>query len=190
MQKSLNCPEIQLVITAVQNTDFSSCGTAYKAISTELSQVQGVLLRGNKIVIPVSLRDHVTRLAHEGHQGIVKTKQRLRSKVWWPRMDRQVENYCRQCIDCMTFAQPNPPSPVSMTKFPEKGWSYLSADLLGPLPNGQSIIVMIDYYSRFFECAFLNSTKSEKVIEFMDTVFSRFGYCDYLRTDNGLQFIA
>ena len=159
-------------------------------MSSELSEVQGVVLRDSRIVMPVSLRDHVIQLAHEGHQGVVKTKQRLRTKVWWPGIDKQAENYCKSCIDCMTVSQPDPPRPVSMTKFPDKPWSFLATDILGPLPTGQSIIVLIDYYSRYFECAFLSSTKSEKVIEFLDTVFARWGYCDAIRTDNGPQFVS
>ena len=51
-------------------------------MSYELSEVQGVVLRDSRIVMSVSLRDHVIQLAHEGHQGVVKTKQRLRTKVW------------------------------------------------------------------------------------------------------------
>lgn len=190
VEKSRECQEVKGVGEAIQANDFGSCAISYRAVSTELSQVQGVLLRGNRIVIPVSLRNHVVQLAHEGHQGVVKTKQRLRSKVWWPGVDKDAESFCRRCIDCMTVSQPDPPHRVSMTKFPEKPWSYLSTDLLGPLPNGQSIIVLVDYYSRFFECAFLTSTKTEKIIEFMDTVFARFGYCDALRSDNGPQFTS
>ena len=187
---SEKCREIQFIITALANDTVKSCSRAYQAVALELSQVDGVLLRGNNIVIPVSLREHIISLAHEGHQGIVKTKQRLRSKVWWPGIVKQAELVCSRCIDCMTVSMPQAPQPLSMTKFPEKPWSFLSADLLGPLPNGQSIIVMVDYYSRYFECAFLNGTKSENVIEFMDTVFTRFGYCDSIRTDNGPQFAS
>ena len=36
-----------------------------------------------RIVIPPSLQNHAVQLAHEGHQGIVKTKQLLRQKVWY-----------------------------------------------------------------------------------------------------------
>ena len=176
--KSKQCNEIQQLVNAIQDNDFSSCSIGYKAASGELSEVQNVVLRNNRIVVPVCLRNHVIQLAHEGHQGIVKTKQRLRSKVWWPGIDKQAESHCRQCIDCMSVAKPDPPQPVSMTKFPDKPWSFLSADLMGPLPNGQSIIVLVDYYSRYFECAFLTSTKSEKIVEFLDTIFARYGYCD------------
>ena len=184
------CAEIQSIVKALTENSLSRCSMAYQSIATELSQVDGVLLRGQRIVIPASLRNRVVELAHEGHQGIVKTKQRLRSKVWWPGIDKQAEQFCRNCVDCMSISQPNAPQPLSMTKFPSKPWSFLSADLLGPLPNGQSVIVLVDYYSRYFECAFLRSTKAENIIEFMDTVFTRFGYCDAIRTDNGPQFIA
>lgn len=71
-------------------------------------------------------------------------------------------------------------------------WEFCSVDLLGPLPDGRSVIVIIDYYSRFFEAALLRSTKADKIVEFLDTVFSsyRYGYPEVLRTDNGPQFIS
>ena len=67
---------------------------------------------------------------------------------------------------------------------------FCSCDLLGPLPDGRSVIVVIDYYSRFFEAGLLKSTKTDKVVEFLDTIFCRFGYPQALRTDNGPQFIS
>lgn len=52
------------------------------------------------------------------------------------------------------------------------------------------MIVVIDYYSTFFEAGLLKSTKTDKVVEFLDTIFCRFGYPQALRTDNGPQFIS
>uniref|UniRef100_A0ABD2W3B8 RNA-directed DNA polymerase n=1 Tax=Trichogramma kaykai TaxID=54128 RepID=A0ABD2W3B8_9HYME len=51
-----------------------------------------VLLRGNRLIIPPSLTQQVLDLAHEGHPGETVMKRRLRSKVWWPSIDRQAEN--------------------------------------------------------------------------------------------------
>ena len=56
-------------------------------IRSELSVINGLVLRGRRIVIPVQLRQRTLQLAHEGHQGIVRTKQLLREKVWWPGID-------------------------------------------------------------------------------------------------------
>lgn len=42
-----------------------------------------IILRGNRIVIPEEMQQQVVVLAHEGHQGVVKTKALLGEKVWF-----------------------------------------------------------------------------------------------------------
>ena len=59
-----------------------------------------LVLRGTRIIMPESLRERTVELAHEGHQGIVKTKARLRTKVWWSGVDRAAEQACRACHAC------------------------------------------------------------------------------------------
>jgi hypothetical protein len=54
----------------------------YACAKNEQCVLDNILLHGTKIVIPRKLRKDVLELAHEGHKGIVKTKQRLRTKVW------------------------------------------------------------------------------------------------------------
>ena len=44
------------------------------------SSDSNLILRGNHIVIPASLQQRAVEIAHEGHQGIVKTKKLLREK--------------------------------------------------------------------------------------------------------------
>ena len=59
-----------------------------------------LILRGTRIVIPKSLQEHVVNLAHEGHQGLVKTKSLLREKVWFPNIDKLVETKVKSCGAC------------------------------------------------------------------------------------------
>ena len=66
-------------------------GTVYKAVKDQLWRHGDIIMKGSRIVIPENLWNHTLQLAHKGHQGIVRTKSRLRDKVWWPQMDRQVE---------------------------------------------------------------------------------------------------
>lgn len=178
------------MLEALRTNNMMKCSSSYQSVQSELADCQGVLLRGDRIVVPVELRKRALELAHEGHQGIVKTKQRLRSKVWWPGIDSDCEKLCKSCVECMRVSAPEPPAAVTMTKFPSKPWDYLSADLLGPLPNGQYIFVVIDYHSRFFEAAFMKTITADKIIDFLDVTFTRYGLCSALRTDNGPQFVA
>ena len=49
--------------------------------------MQGVVVRGHRIVMPQASRDRTLAIAHQGHQGVIKTKQLLRTKAWWPKID-------------------------------------------------------------------------------------------------------
>ncbi|KAF6023360.1 hypothetical protein EB796_018332 [Bugula neritina] len=120
------CLEMGQVRKSLINGLWSNCLPAYKAVMTELAEVEGVVMRGNRIVMPVSLRSVAMELAHEGHQGT-------------------------SCYECQLVSAPSRPPPMSSTKMPDKPWEHIACDLLGPLPNGESILVVVDYYSRYFE---------------------------------------
>lgn len=59
-----------------------------------------VLLRNGRLVLPKTLHDRAVATAHEGHQGISRTKSLLRSKVWFPGLNDLVENALKVCIPC------------------------------------------------------------------------------------------
>ncbi|KXJ10483.1 Uncharacterized protein K02A2.6 [Exaiptasia diaphana] len=99
----------------------------------------------------VSLREQVLKLAHEEHQGIVTTKSRLRTKVWWPKIDSDAERLCKSYHGCQVVGQFQPPEPMKCAEFPTGPCQGVAADLMGPLPSGENIVAVVDYYSRFFE---------------------------------------
>lgn len=61
---------------------------------------------------------------------------------------------------------------------------------MGPLPSGESILVVVGYYSRFYEVAILKKTTSDQIIKAVPPMFARFGIPYSLRTDNGAQFVS
>lgn len=83
----------------------------YLLCSDELCSIGKLVLRGTRIVIPKKLRPRVLSLAHEGYLGIVGTKQKLRSKVWWPGMEKDAEKHFKTCYGCQLVSRPSPPSP-------------------------------------------------------------------------------
>ena len=74
-------PELVRVRQYVRAGDWSKCKLPhYLGVKDELCVLGYLVLRGDRLVILQSMRDDVLRLAHEGHQGIYKTKKR-RAKV-------------------------------------------------------------------------------------------------------------
>ena len=45
-------------------------------------------------MVPTELRSRVLSNAHEAHQGLVRTKQRLRDKFWWTGIDGDAWRHC------------------------------------------------------------------------------------------------
>lgn len=136
---SVECSEMRQVRGASRDGRWSTCSPAYRSIYTGLSEVKGIVMRGNRIVIPVALTTDAVELAHEVHQGITKTKQLLRSKVWWPGMDSDAEKRCRECYECQVVGAPSKPPPMTSTKMPNQPWEHLACDLMGPLPNDERV---------------------------------------------------
>ena len=160
----------------------------YLPVSGELCVIGKLVLRGTRIVIPSKLRTRVLVLAHEGHPGIVSMKQRLRSKVWWPGIDRQAERFCKTCHGCQLVSRPANSEPIKPTLLPRGPWQDLAVDLLGPLPSGDSVLVVDDYFSRFYEIGVMRSTASEKIIECLEEIFTTHGLPLSVTSDNGPQF--
>ena len=183
-------PELCNIRKCLESGQLDSLPKPFLGVRHELTYVGCVVIRGTRIVPPASLRDRILELAHEGHQGIVKTKERLRTKVWWPGIDRQAELKCKTCHGCKIVSQLAAPPPVKSTPLPSSPWEHLAADLLGPLPTGESLLVAVDYYSRYFEVDILHSTTSKVIISRLRTQFARHGIPHSLRTDNGPEFVS
>jgi len=170
------------------NIDHATLKT-YSKQSSELGMTSdGLVLRGTRICVPASLQVHTVKLAHEGHQGLNKTKRLLREKVYFPGIDDMVTSLIYQCVPCMSNTDEKPREPLIMTNLPERPWSNLASDFYGPLPSGHYLMVVIDEYSRFPEVEILKSLSASTVIPLMDKMFASRGNPDKLKTDNGTPF--
>lgn len=179
--------ELQQVMMSLGNNCLQELPVDFRIFANELCDVGGVLMRVDRVVVPDKLRNRVLQIAHEGHLGIRMMKTFLRSVVWWPRMDRQIEVYVKRCQPCTLVAAPDPPVPMLRKQLPSGPWEEIAIDFLGPLPEGQYLLVAVDYYSRFVEVAEMTTITAKDTVGELATMFSRYGVPRVLRADNGPQ---
>ena len=134
----------------------------YPPVRNELCAIGQIILRGTRIVIPKNMRARILELGHEGHPGIVVMKRNMRSKLWWPGMDKAVEKTCKSCHGCQLVSAPSKPEPMTRTQLPDAPWEHLAADFMGPLPSCDYLFVLVDYYSRYKVVEIIRSATSEK----------------------------
>lgn len=195
--KTREDPILERVKRAIESGDWCRDDETLKpfnVVKDELAVYNGLLLRGTRIVLPRSLQSQAVDLAHVGHQGIVKTKRLLREKVWFSGIDTLVEEKVKNCLACQATSRSaaERPEPLKMTKLPQSAWKEISVDFFGPLsiPSAEYLLVLTDEYSRFPEVEIVTSTSAKATIPRMDSVFSRQGVPETVKSDNGPPFTS
>ena len=158
---------------------------AYAAVMYELSIVQGLLLRGHRIIIPSKMQADIIEKLHAGHQGIAKCRRRAQQSVWWPGLGKTLKERISNCPACCQHKSVQV-EPLIPTKMPNRPWERVATDLF-EWQKSQYLIV-VDYYSRYIEVAKLTSTSSPEVIKHLKSVFARHGIPEVIMSDNGPQY--
>lgn len=162
----------------------------YNAFQLEYSFANGLIMRGTKLVIPTSLRQRMCQLAHEGHPGQSMMKRRLRERCWWPGIDQDAVKFCENCEGCRLVQIPDPPEPMVRRQLPDRPWVDIAIDFLGPVPTGEYVLVVIDYYSRFMELEIMGKITAQETIKRLKRIFRTWGLPRTITLDNAKQFIS
>ncbi|XP_070384992.1 uncharacterized protein [Dermacentor albipictus] len=145
----------------------------WKSFEGELSHVNGVLLKGCKVVIPATMRKETLERIHQGHLGINKCKSRARHLVFWPGINRDIETFAQACSACKTYAYRQPQEPLQLRPVPDKPWHRVGIDIFEH--GGRSYLCVYDALSNFPEVELLKDTTAKTVIEATSAIFARYG---------------
>ena len=144
---------------------------AYHRVREELTIFdEYAVARGTRAVIPAALQQRVLEIAHEGHPGIVRMKQKCRECIWWPYVDKRVEQHVKHCECChLSEKAGNPlPAPLQPTPWPQRPWEELQVDIFGELvaapQNQRFLLVVHDLHSKWPEIATTSSITTTTVI--------------------------
>ena len=113
----------------------------------ELTLQDGCVLWGKHVIIPQKLQSRLLEEVHHGHIGVCRMKALARSFIWWPNLDKAIEEMASQCEACkVTAAMPKsvPRHPWQLPNAPWKefilimvsGVTVISLCWLMHLPNG------------------------------------------------------
>ena len=193
MKESEEDKVIKKVIENLNNNEWNKEDEATKPFyqcRDELCHKGGLLMKGERIVIPSKLRKRTLSLLHETHMGIVKTKALAREKVWWPRMYVEIEDMIKSCIPCLSMGDAKK-EPMGFVDFPmSRPWEQLHVDLCGPYPTGEYVLGIIDAATRWPDLHIISDTKSAAIIKKLRTSFATHGYPEVIVTDNGSNLIS
>ena len=66
------------------------------------------ILYQDRVFIPPALRQSVLSKSHEHHPGMVAMKSLARALIWYPGMDKDIEQLARHCRICQSVTAKPP----------------------------------------------------------------------------------
>ncbi|XP_053687124.1 uncharacterized protein K02A2.6-like [Sabethes cyaneus] len=152
-----------------------------------LSLVRGCLMLSGRIVVPKVYRQPVLKAIHKGHPGQERMKSVMRSHVYWPGVDQDVQNFVSSCSACASVAKSPPKTLLSSWPQASHPWQRLHVDYAGPF-EGQYFLVIVDSYSKWPEIIRTSTITSRTTIELLFETFARYRLPETIVSDNGTQF--
>ena len=155
----------------------------YWTYRDELSILDGLVLKGTRIIIPKNCREDVLQKVHEGHFGVERTKLRARDSVYWPQMNHDIETLIKSCAKCQEHSRRNNRDPDIPREIRLVPWSLLEMDLFSM--EDSTFLLVVDVTSRFPVVRMLSSETANSVINALKGVYCDFGLPRRVLSDNG-----
>ncbi|XP_055543284.1 uncharacterized protein K02A2.6-like [Wyeomyia smithii] len=159
----------------------------FQARQDSLTLVDGCILFGERLVIPMQYRKRCLKQLHYGHPGIQRMKALSRSYVYWPSLDEEVSAFVKTCQHCASVARSPPRAePVPWPKATGP-WRRVHVDFAGPV-DGEYYLIAVDSFSKWPEVVQTRRITSHATISILRGIFARLGMPEILVSDNGTQF--
>ena len=81
--------------------------------------VDGVLMCGDQIVVPESLRPSILSFLYSTHQGVTGMAARAQGIVYWPGLLKDIQQCRAECVTCCRNAPSQPSLPPQNSQIPK-----------------------------------------------------------------------
>ena len=156
----------------------------YWTFRCDLVIEDGLILKGDRIIIPEILRGQILDALHTGHQGETKCLLLARESVFWPGITNDIKQLVKDCDTYNKYQAEQPKLPLMQPDLPTRPWEKLGTDIFEF--KGLKYLMIVDYYSRFPVIRLLSDISSETICNHFTSVLAEYGLPSIIIADLGL----
>lgn len=134
------------------------------------------------------MRPEMLTKIHASHLGIEASLRKAKDTLFWPYMNTDIKEEVEKCETCNEYKDNQAKEPLMSHEVPNRPWSKLGLDLF--TLHGKEYMVLVDYYSDYWEVDQLRLTTTAAIIAKLKPHFRRFGIPDELVTDNAPNLVS
>ena len=144
--------------------------------------------------VPYNWRRQVFNTIHDlGHPGVERTRQTVADKFVWPSLREDCTRWARECRACQAAkVHRHTVPPIGEFAVPERRFTHINVDLVGPLPasNGYTwLLTIVDRFTRWPAAIPLRETRTADVLDaFAHQWVAHFGVPSSMTTDRDGRF--
>ncbi|XP_023817326.1 uncharacterized protein K02A2.6-like [Oryzias latipes] len=157
--------------------------TQFQSMQDELSTQDGLVFKGERVVIPDALQAEITQRIHSTHIGTEGCLRRARDCIYWHGMNDHIKKYIAKCDICRKVDAKQQKETLRPHELTDRPWTKVGTDLFNF--DGREYLITVDYYSNFWDIDHLPDTKSSTVIRKLKAHFARQGIPEVVFSDNG-----
>ena len=120
----------------------------YFSVRGELAVQDGIIFKGQRCVIPKTLRQKVKEKIHHAHIGIQGCLRRACEVVYWPSMNQEITDYIEHCDTCNMYAYHPQQEPLIVHDVPERPWQRVGCNIF--TLDEKDFLCTVDYYFWLF----------------------------------------
>ena len=125
-----------------------------------------------------------------------KTFHKLKQRFWWQGMFKDVEYWCKSCVECSMRKSPRNSKKAPLLPLPvESAFERVAVDVLGPFKpskrQNRYIAIFSDYPTRWCEVFPVPSVEASVIARLLvDEIIARHGAPRVLLSDRGTNFLS
>ena len=160
---------------------------AYYPFRNHLISTDGVIMCGERPLIPPDLQPEILEHLHAAHHGASRMLSRAGQSVFWPNLKAAVIAHREQCKSCSHRAPSQPAPPPTAPVQPDFPFSHVVADFF---QVDATYLAMADRYSNWLSIFQLKKDDSANIIQTFRQYFSRWGVAKNVTTDGASVFTS
>ena len=135
----------------------------YFEIWDELSVHDRVIFKGQRWIIPQTLRQKIKQKLHDSHIGSQGCLCRAQETVYWPGMNAKITDYIQKCKVCMSLQSNQTKEPLICHKPTSRPREKVATDIF--TLDDKNCLCTVNYYSGYFEVDQLHSKTVTVIIK-------------------------
>ena len=161
---------------------------SYHTFKEEMSVVDGLVFKGERLVIPHNLQGRALKAIHRSHMGIQKTLDRSKTCFHWSGISKDITHACKTCEECLRYASRQQNEPRGQVRDASEAWESLATDIFEY--KGKFFLIVSCRFSGYIVVRSMSCHSTAETIQQFQSIFSELGVPRYLHCGRGSNYAS